>query len=192
MVKVGGSLLKRKDLAEQIVCWTERQSIAENLFLFGGGDVINSVRQLDEVHCLDVSRLHWLCIDLLDVSFAVASSLLSDWNRIESQQQFRELVKQQPRKMNTIVRCKSFYHREREGSAPGSLANALPWDWRTTTDSLAAQLAMETNARELVLLKSCEVDCRLSHQELARRGIVDAAFPNAAKSIASVTAQRLC
>lgn len=183
VVKVGGSLLKRKNLVNQIADWTNEQSPAQNLFLFGGGEVIDSVRNLDRIHSLDPTMTHWLCVDLLDTSFTIASSWFHDWPAIRSKQQFRELMLQRPEQSNIILKCTSFYHRDQPGK--------LPIDWRTTTDSIAAQLAAISNASELVLLKSCPVDCRLSQQALADQGIVDDAFPDAAKAIASVRVEPL-
>jgi aspartokinase-like uncharacterized kinase len=188
VVKVGGSLLKRSDLAQQVFDWTERQTPAQNLFLFGGGDVINAVRQYDQVHALDSATIHWMCIDLLDVSFTVACSLWPRWRSVHSPQEFCKLTAEQPRQSNLIVKCDSFYY----PAQTRALQTSLPLDWRTTTDSIAAFLAVQSDASELVLLKSCEVDDQLSHDEMAQHGIVDAAFASAVKPIASVKVQQLC
>jgi aspartokinase-like uncharacterized kinase len=56
-------------------------------------------------------------------------------------------------------------------------AEGLGRDWSVTSDSLAAWLALELGARQLVLLKSCAVPAAASASELAAAGIVDATFP---------------
>ena len=183
VVKVGGSLLQRDDFVEKINGWTDHRSPAQNLFLFGGGDVINAVRRLDKIHTLNPKLTHWICVDLLNASFAMAQHWFADWRTIETTQQFGDLAAQQPWLSNVIIRCTSFYHQDQAGD--------LPMDWRTTTDSIAARLAMLTQANELILLKSCSVDEHLSYHAMANHGIVDLAFPNAAKSIASVKVERL-
>lgn len=183
VVKVGGSLLKRKELVVQISRWTQHQSPAQNLFLFGGGDMINSVRDLDQIHSLDAKMAHWICVELLDASFNMADRWFSDWGSIQTTMEFCELVAKQPCLSNSIVKCTSFYHCGQAGE--------LPQDWRTTTDSIAARLAVLSNASELVLLKSCPVDRQLSHGVMAEQGIVDEAFPGAAESIASVRVEPL-
>jgi aspartokinase-like uncharacterized kinase len=54
---------------------------------------------------------------------------------------------------------------------------AISADWSTTSDSLAARLAELLGGAPLALLKSVDVDPAASAEDLARDGIVDAAFP---------------
>ena len=63
--------------------------------------------------------------------------------------------------------------------------------WDTTTDAIAAVLAKHIGATELILLKSCEVDQRLTLAELAEAEIVDRSFPAAAVGIKSVSIEKL-
>jgi aspartokinase-like uncharacterized kinase len=53
----------------------------------------------------------------------------------------------------------------------------LPEHWQVTSDSLAAWLAADLDAACLVLVKSVAVTAPCSAGELARRQVVDAAFP---------------
>ena len=53
----------------------------------------------------------------------------------------------------------------------------IPADWSATSDSLAARLAELLGGVRLVLLKSVDVEKEDSLEELARRGVVDPAFP---------------
>lgn len=55
-------------------------------------------------------------------------------------------------------------------------AQSIEASWRVTSDSLAAWLARELRASRLCVIKSCEVRDRTT-EDLARSGIVDAAFP---------------
>ena len=68
---------------------------------------------------------------------------------------------------------------------------SLPESWDTTTDAIAAVLAKHIGATELILLKSCEVDQRLTLAELAEAEIVDRSFPAAAVGIKSVSIEKL-
>lgn len=55
----------------------------------------------------------------------------------------------------------------------------LPAEWSVTSDSLAAWLAMRLSARYLLLVKSARIDmASIDAVELARRGIIDARFPD--------------
>jgi aspartokinase-like uncharacterized kinase len=191
VVKVGGSLLKRPGLAKLISRWIKAQPNAENIFLFGGGETIDAMRRLDEIHSLDIVKVHWICVDLLDASFCIAEQLLRNgherWNLIKTSDQFEQLRLQTPDAAehagNYLLQCGSFYRPDHCGS--------LPQDWRTTTDSIAAFLADQTNADELVLLKSCAIAPDLSIEQLAQQGIVDKAFPDASKHRSSIRIERI-
>lgn len=63
---------------------------------------------------------------------------------------------------------------------PAAMAGAcdeIPLSWDVTADSLSAWLANRMSAERLVLVKSCAIPASLEAAELARLGIVDAAFP---------------
>jgi 5-(aminomethyl)-3-furanmethanol phosphate kinase len=54
--------------------------------------------------------------------------------------------------------------------------------WDVTADSLALWLAQRLNAERLVIVKSCEIDPRLSIPELGARGVLDARFAEWARA----------
>lgn len=56
----------------------------------------------------------------------------------------------------------------------------IPSDWTITSDGLAARLAERMGGAPLVLLKSLSVAGTESAAELARDGVIDAAFPDIA------------
>lgn len=49
-------------------------------------------------------------------------------------------------------------------------------NWEYTSDSIALDLAHRLNAERLVLVKSCEIDPRLSLVQLGEAGVVDRSF----------------
>ncbi|HXZ97063.1 MAG TPA: aspartate kinase [Burkholderiales bacterium] len=58
-------------------------------------------------------------------------------------------------------------------------ATEIEPSWDVTSDSLAAWMTRHLAAEHLVLVKSCPLpEGKLDMQELSRKGIVDAAFPN--------------
>lgn len=53
----------------------------------------------------------------------------------------------------------------------------LPESWAVTSDTYAAFLAFEFDAAGLILVKSTDAPAKAGAEELARTGLVDAAFP---------------
>ncbi|TWU55375.1 amino acid kinase family protein [Rubripirellula reticaptiva] len=168
VVKVGGSLLLRPNLKDQLDRWIGSQSPAENLLIVGGGNLVEAVRELDAVHSLDSEEIHWLCVELLESTHRMVQQLSPAWKTVSTTIQFRGGVERGfSRDQTTLISVASFYHRYCGAS--------LPEDWRTTTDAIAAYLAVCVNADELVMLKSCDVDPGRTLDQLIDDGVVDKA-----------------
>jgi len=166
VLKVGGSLLLRRDLQQALAEWLDRQSQAETLVIVGGGQLVDAIRSLDRIRPGNPQEIHWLCVDLLETTFRLFASWF-DWDRIHSQEALRSRMQdgfstQTP----TLIAVSAFYDR-------GKASADIPQDWRTTSDTLAALLARRTDADEIVLLKSCPVDSSASIQDLADLGFAD-------------------
>jgi hypothetical protein len=73
--------------------------------------------------------------------------------------------------------------RHDESGSPGC---ALPRDWRVTSDSIAARLALAIGAHDLVLLKSTGLPPGATKSSAAAMGLVDEYFPVAAQSLGAV------
>lgn len=193
VVKLGGSLLTQAKLVPALSAWIEAQSpSAQTLVIVGGGEIVDAVRTLDQQSPLPPDQAHWLCIDLLRVTFRYTAQLFTQWQTIESTDELQSLLAR-PRPGTNLVAVDAFYRRETPADWPKKWQTAsemLPHDWRTTSDALAALLAVHAQAIELVLLKSCEVP-QADIQELARRGIVDDAITRLADRIPEIRVQRL-
>ncbi|MCG8649873.1 MAG: hypothetical protein MI861_08570, partial [Pirellulales bacterium] len=179
VVKIGGSLFARPDLVEAVSHWMARQPPAQTYVIVGGGDLVDAIRRYDRLRPADSAVVHWTCVDLLQVTFEMASRWFAGWATIDSP---AELVRSQHQAIESapcyLVSVRSFYRRD------GGLE--LPLDWSTTTDSLAAALCIELKADELVLLKPREVDVAESVEGLAAQGIVDAALPALVSRLGSI------
>lgn len=169
VVKVGGSLLGRPSLVADLNHWLGSQSAAENVVIVGGGELIDAVRKLDAICPEDPVEVHWRCVSLLDVTFKHFCSRFPDWNREASFGNVRSL--KFSLHVPTTLRVAAFYHR-RAGAS-------LPLDWRTTTDAIAAHLAVELAAEELVILKSCDINGNQSLEKLEQAGVIDQAMKTA-------------
>jgi aspartokinase-like uncharacterized kinase len=184
VVKVGGSLLVRNDLPDSLRQWIAGQPAAQTFVIVGGGELIDAIRDLDQVRPCDPALIHWLCVDLLQSTFRLAASWFASWPSIDSTQDLDRTAASHSGVGETfLVSVRSFYH-------PHS-GSDLPINWDTTTDSIAAELALRVNADELVLLKSCEVDSDADVVQLVRSGIVDPAFARVAVKLPAFRVERL-
>ena len=89
VVKVGGSLLGREDLTIALPRWLERQAECETLMLTGGGGLVDAIRDLDAIRPGDPVRTHWICVELLDVTFRLMSNWF-DWPTVNTSAQLQQ------------------------------------------------------------------------------------------------------
>lgn len=201
VVKVGGSLLTRPQLGNQLHGWLAQQPVAENLVIVGGGEAVDAMRRLQQLHRLDEAAMHWRCVRMLRASFEVLAELIdaaeiadspendsprstgdATWSMIDSPKAFAELRRQRPRPRHCLVAVETFFTPRVNGGA------ACSFD--TTTDAIAAVLARQVEASEVVLLKSCAVP-EGTLRRLSQAGIVDPEFPRLAAGIGDLRVERL-
>lgn len=182
VIKLGGSLLDIQDIGRRLDAWLAVNPAQVNLMVIGGGQIIEAVRELDRIHRFDAVEIHWRCIDLLATTARIASTLFANSAMIQSSSELERFLVSQVTpagSMLAIVQVSSFY-----GPQDNSDFGPLPESWETTSDSIAALLAVRVGAEELVLMKSREPDqdCVNAH-EWKNAGIVDEAFPRLADRI---------
>ncbi|GAA5508919.1 hypothetical protein Rcae01_04388 [Novipirellula caenicola] len=187
VIKIGGSLMSRPDLPsclpkllDAIAAPDQPATLSpetvlpetlspETLVIVGGGELVDSLRSWDQLRSLDPVKTHWQCIDLLQYTFEVISDWFPAWHRVDTAASLQQSMTQGfSTTVPNLIAVRCFYDRGNQGN--------LPHDWRTTSDSLAAKLCSDTDADELVLLKSCEVDPSWDRQSLISRGVIDEAF----------------
>lgn len=180
VLKLGGSLLTRKEWPQRLRAWLSGQPAALNLLVVGGGEIVEAVRDLDSVHQFSPAFAHWLCVDLLSATMQIASCLLPEMPVIANPEQLHVTlasVHTSTPPITCLVHVNAFYGRS-------VTTPLLPEDWSTTSDSLAAWLAVQVNADELVLFKSvAHPEGITSIIELANLGIVDQTLVNLADRI---------
>jgi aspartokinase-like uncharacterized kinase len=177
VIKLGGSLLLYDGLASAWRTWLQRQTPAANLLIAGGGGLVDGIRAFDERHCLVAADSHELAIACLSVTARMLSCLLPEapllveadaliaWRRAE-------------RGVAIFDLCAAW-----RDPAWRPALGALPFDWNTTSDSLAAVVAARLEASELVLLKSADPPAVTSLIELAATDFVDCRLSEAAKGL---------
>ena len=144
VVKVGGSLLDRVDLTSALSQWVDGQLVGETLVVVGGGSLVNAIRELDTIRPGDPVEVHWLCVDLLGVTFRLMSSWF-DWPTVRTPEQLQTqtaagFATDRP----TLVAVEAFYSRELTNQCNSPV---LPESWQTTTDAIAALLAWRNRGR---------------------------------------------
>jgi aspartokinase-like uncharacterized kinase len=178
VVKVGGSLLQAESLALRLAAWLATQKDAQSVLIAGGGKVADAVREIDALHGIGPAASHWLCVQLLDVTSQILSLLVPAARRICCVDELRDELAAGTGDL-WILSAEKFLR----GPAPRLAGAPLPSDWRTTTDSIAAQVAVYLGARELVLLKSCDLPSGVDRRQAALLGLVDEVFPEASRSL---------
>lgn len=181
VLKLGGSLLDIPDLDHRLQRWLRQDPAQVNLIVVGGGEIVEAVRAMDRIHALDHAFVHWLCVDLLSHTMHLAIRVLTGVEAIRSETQLQEIIECLPTPpVTACVDVRTFYRR--------GLSNfGLPENWNTTSDSIAAALALLVDADELVLLKSRRTsDPDPNYEAWADGGLVDLAFPMLANRLKSV------
>jgi aspartokinase-like uncharacterized kinase len=178
VIKVGGSLLDWPGLPLRLASFLEDHRADRPVMIVGGGRVADVVRDLDRIHRLGEERAHALALRALDLSAQVLAGLLpglavvDDPSAFEATWSARLFPILTPRRLLETLDALS--------------SDPLPHCWEITTDSIAARIAVLLGAAGLILLKSAPVPPGTTRTDAARLGLVDPAFPEIARPLASV------
>ena len=160
VIKIGGSLFREPAFPHRLQQWMaqdDRQT--QTVLMAGGGPLADAVRELDQIHDLDETFCHWLCVDILSLS----SRLLAHWlPHVEHVDTWSEISVW---KEGPIIFDPQPWIREQLQDGEKS--------WRVTSDSIAALVAIELGADELVLFKSPGIEIPDSLEQAVRRDVID-------------------
>lgn len=173
MIKLGGSLLDWPELPTAFATWLAAQTPADNVVIVGGGKIVDALRELDRVGSLGEEAAHWLAIEGMSLTAALAVELLEGATLVRD---IGDLQGSSGAGVH-ILQVESLMRKDTESDDP------LPCSWSVTSDSIAARVAQRVEAFELVLLKSCSPDNALTREDLSQCGYVDAHFPQAADGL---------
>lgn len=177
--KLGGSLLSLDDLAARLRCLLRERPNDRALIVVGGGSAADVVREWSVAHALTEVAAHWLAVRSLSLNRALVLSLLPEAREVTSHEEALSMSDSNAPLLLDVEACLSMA--EHEQRCP------LPKCWSVTTDSIAAWVARDWGAAELVLLKSVGLPSELAVSAAAVRGLVDPHFPLVAPDVPRVS-----
>jgi aspartokinase-like uncharacterized kinase len=145
VVKVGGSLLDLPGLAGRLRDWFARQPPARSVVVVGGGPLADAIRSLDQLHHLGDEVCHQFAVQAMTLAARLLHAMIGEWKLIA---QINDLDR--TAEAPVLLDPWQYLHAEESSLA----APPLPHSWAVTSDSIAARLARQLAAGELVLLKS--------------------------------------
>jgi aspartokinase-like uncharacterized kinase len=178
VIKVGGSLLGWPGLPQRLGEFLSRKATEQRVLVVGGGALVETLRVLDATHNLGETRSHALALQALDVTAHLLASLVEGLAVVDCSEQVASAWSE--------GRVPVFAPRRFMESIDARSDDPLPETWATTSDSIAARIALHLRASSLVLLKSRSPGQVCSVDELASEGLVDPRFPEASQGVAIV------
>lgn len=167
VIKVGGSLFVRPDLAGRLRTWLAALPSRHILLVPGGGAAADVVRDLDRRHHLGEENSHWLALRAVALNAWFLASLLPDSDVVTD---FEQCPACWQHGKTPILDAHAF------ATGDEDRVGHLPHSWEVTSDSLAARAAIVGQARQLILLKSTPTPEGIEWSEAGRRGFVDVHF----------------
>jgi aspartokinase-like uncharacterized kinase len=163
VIKLGGSLLQGDDLMPCLAAVEKLEG--QKIIVPGGGLFADQVRAAQACWQFDDRAAHQMAILAMQQMAVLLQSLKPQFSLID--------------KLDAALPEISIW-----SPSIGDLDQAgIPASWDITSDSLAAWLAGRLNAEQLILIKSAEIDPKLSLAQLQQRGIIDAAFCQFAEAL---------
>ncbi len=160
VIKLGGSLLVGKSLTSCLEKIDQKQH-TPIIIVPGGGKFADLVRSLQQQWQFNDLAAHHMALLAMQQMAVFLRALRPEWPVLSS---VSGLLKS-----SHSVRIWS--------PEPVELDNAgIAASWYITSDSLAAWLAKQVGATELILVKSASIDRRASLLELQNQGVIDSGF----------------
>jgi aspartokinase-like uncharacterized kinase len=148
VIKVGGALLSVPNALPRVLSELERLSLDHSLLVIpGGGPFADAVRAVHEAHTLTPDDAHWMAILGMDQYAVLLASRIRNAQLVHR----RDELARAPERGRVRVLAPYRWMRE---------ADPLPHSWDVTSDSIAAWVACEIGARQLILIKPSAAEPR--------------------------------
>ncbi len=182
VVKVGGSLFKWPEFPRRMATFLQTleadDSSGRIILIAGGGPTADVIRVLDELHGLGDETAHRLALLAMDLAAHILAALLPRAVAVRDLDGLGSVWSAG----SIPILPPSLVWDEIESSGH----DVLPMSWDTTSDSIAARIALHLVVDRLILLKSAPLPVGTDRHEAARLGLVDPIFPAAAQSLVVV------
>ena len=172
--KLGGSLLTLPDLATRVSAVFEQRLGRPCAMLVGGGAAVDVIRDWDRTHALGDEAAHHLALQAMRLTARYVEALLPAARIVADAASLRESWSEGK---FPLLDAESFLD-----DAERQQRLTIPHSWDATSDSIAAWLATELRASELVLLKSAPRPAADMGAAVSA-DLIDACFPDAAARI---------
>ncbi len=163
VIKLGGSLAHSKTLINCFNKIHQRYQGRSVIIVPGGGAFADQVRLAQQQWQFDDVTAHHMAILAMQQMALMFKSLAPQWTVVSSLSELH-IAKD----LNKILIWSP-------NSAELDQAN-IPATWDITSDSLAAWLAKQLSATDLILVKSSVIDPQASLEQLAAQQIIDQGF----------------
>lgn len=176
IVKFGGSLFSSDQAITALPDWIAENISGSVIVVTGGGPWVDHIRAIDQRLPLDASLVHWGCIDAMNVTASILAATSAKFELIECPSSWTNDGRDHGESAIAVIRPYAWLFKR---------PSQLPEDFRVTSDSIAAYLAHQTKASELILLKSCAAPSD-SVFDWMSKGMVDDYFQTAAEHVSKI------
>lgn len=162
VIKLGGSLMT--DAATLVQCLNTAETIKEKVVIVPGGGVFaDQVRASQQQWQFDDGIAHEMAILAMKQMALLFKSLKPSFVLAENTSLIHQAMMNHP----VVIWSPD----------PTVLdVSTIEASWNVTSDSLAAWLAGQLNAKELIVVKSADIPQNLTRQQMQDYGLVDKAF----------------
>lgn len=166
VIKLGGSLVSDTRLQTTLAALVGHFN-KPTVLVPGGGVFAEQVRTMQAIHGFNDLAAHRMAILAMQQVAELMQSLQPNFRLISSIDDLQNVY-------GVVIWSPQLHELE---------VQEITASWDITSDSLAAWLAAQISASQLVLVKAAQVDTNLSLLQLQTQGMLDAAFIDFAKRL---------
>ncbi len=169
VIKLGGSLMTDKTVLKRCLKTIKQRCYEQVVIVPGGGVFAEQVRSIQKQWKFDDRIAHQMALLSMQQMGLLFKSIESSFEMAGS------LVEIQQASSNQLLSIWSPDIKQLDN-------DSVEANWNITSDSLAAWLATQLKATELILIKSANIPMEVDLQKLQELGIIDPSFNELSKN----------